>query len=242
MGQYDEYLERTNWKYSAGLLTWVHQRILKVFIRVAQLNPSEVKLLEIGSGRGTGGQIANQMGFAKYVGVEPTQALAAFSRESYGHEVVEDFLPELVSIKTASMDAIFSIHVLEHASSHLDAWAWVKEMKRVVRPGGHILICTPDAQDYGTYFWDSDWSHGYPTTPRRLSQILQDHGLELVFVGKMHFGSLSPLVAAFSHFFALLLPTRLGDRITQKLFGRPLVSGLKIAVLWGLTYVIAKKL
>jgi len=241
MGQYDEYLERTNWKYSAGLLTWVHKRILKTFIRVAKLAPREVKLLEIGSGRGTGGLIANQMAFAKYIGVEPTKALANFSRERYGHDVVEDSLPDLVSIESGSMDATFSVHVLEHASTHLDAWAWVKEMKRIVRPGGNILICTPDAQDYGTYFWDSDWSHGYPTTPRRLSQILQDHDLEIVFAGKMHFGSLSPLVAAFSHFVALLLPTRLGDRITLRIFGRPLISGLKIAILWGLTYVIARK-
>ena len=241
MGQYDEYLERTNWKQSAGLITWVHERILKTFIRVAKLTPSNIKLLEIGSGRGTGGLIANSLGFARYIGVEPTQALAEFSRERYGHEVVEDSLPELVSIESGSMDATFSVHVLEHASTHQDAWDWVKEMKRIVRPGGHILICTPDAQDYGTYFWDSDWSHGYPTTPRRLSQILQDHGLEIVFAGKMHFGSLSPLVAAFSHFVALLLPTRLGDRITLRIFGRPLISGLKIAILWGLTYVVARK-
>ena len=241
MGQYDEYLDRTNFKYSEGLITWVHQRILKTFIRVAQLTPTEVKLLEIGSGRGTGGLIANKMAFAKYIGVEPTQALAAFSRERYGHEVVEDSLPELVSIKSDSMDATFSVHVLEHASTHLDAWSWVKEMKRVVRPGGYILICTPDAQDWGSYFWDSDWSHGYPTTPRRLTQLVQDNGLEVVYSGKMHLGSLSNWSAVIAHLVAFLLPTRIGDMLTQRIFGRPMVSGLKIAVLWGLTYVVARK-
>ena len=241
MGRYDEYLERTNWKYSEALITWVLKRILKIFIRLAKLNPRETSLLEIGSGRGTGGLIANQLGFLNYKGVEPTQALAKFSHERHGHEVVEDSLPQLISIESGSVDALFSVHVLEHADSHSDAWEWVKEMKRTVRQGGHILICAPDAHDYGTYFWDSDWSHGYPTTPRRVSQILQDHGLEIVFAGKMHFGSLSPLVAAFSHLFALLLPTRLGDIISARIFGRPLISGLKIAILWGLTYVVARK-
>jgi hypothetical protein len=38
-----------------------------------------------------------------------------------------------------------------------------------------------------------------------------------------------------------MIPTRLVDMATVKAVGRPLASGLKVATLWGLAFVVARK-
>jgi hypothetical protein len=136
---------------------------------------------------------------------------------------------------------VFSYHVLEHAPTYHAAREWCAEMMRVTRPGGSILIAAPDIRDYGTYFWDGDWSHGWPTTPRRVSQILRDLDLEVVVETSMHLGGLGPLRALGAHVASAMIPTRLVDMATVKAVGRPLASGLKVATLWGLAFVVARK-
>jgi len=241
MGTYDEYLARSAWGPSEPLHNWIAKKILLHFSRVANLSPEKTDLLEIGTGIGRAAVQARNLGFRSYMGVEPTAALAEFSRKQHGIKILEDSLPNLKTLKDDSFDAVFSIHVLEHATTWKDAALWCHEMVRVLRPGGHLLIVAPDIRDYKENFWDSDWSHGYPTTPQRVSQLVRDVELELVHEGSMHLGQLGGISAVLAHGASLLLPTRLGDILTGRIVGRPLVSGFKIAVLWGTVFVVARK-
>lgn len=211
------------------------------FSRIGKFAPAATDLLEIGTGTGRAGVQATNLGFRSYTGVEPTKALAAHSRSQYGLTIIEDALPNLEQIPDSTYDAVFSMHVLEHAPSYYAAREWCLEMARVMRPGGRLLIAAPNILDYRGYFWDGDWSHGWPTTTQRVTQVLQDLGLEIEFAGNMHLGRLGGLSAAAAHIVSFLLPTRLGDLLTKRIVGRPLASGLKIAVLWGLVYVVARK-
>lgn len=52
---------------------------------------------------------------------------------------------DLSTVETASMDAVFSSHNLEHLYLH-DTAAALNEMHRVIRPGGFLLITLPDLQ------------------------------------------------------------------------------------------------
>lgn len=52
---------------------------------------------------------------------------------------------DLSAVETASMDAVFSSHNLEHLYLH-DTVAALNEMHRVIRPGGFLLITLPDLQ------------------------------------------------------------------------------------------------
>jgi SAM-dependent methyltransferase len=241
MGVYDEYLQRVSWGRAEPLHNWVSRRILKVFQRQAMLRPEVTKILEIGSGIGRVGLLARQFGYASYEGVEPTRVLAAFCRERHGLTIIEEALPNLTRVPDQTYGAVVSIHVLEHASNHHEAREWCNEMARVVQPGGAICIVAPDIRDYKQHFWDSDWSHGYPTTPQRVGQVLKDIGLSVEFQGSMHFGGINLVSAFAAHVVAALLPTGLGDSITKWIVGRPLVSGLKIALLWGNVFVVARK-
>ena len=241
MGSYDEYLERAGWDPSEPLHAWVARRLLGEFITVAELMPAQTRLLEIGTGTGRAAIQARRLGFGDYLGVEPTLALAKAARTRHGLRIVTDALPTLESLGDGDFDAVFSLHVLEHAPDYQAARQWCQELVRVTRPGGSILVAAPDVRDYGSYFWDSDWSHGWPTTPRRVGQVMRDLGLDVVSETSLHLGGRGPALALAAHLASAVIPTRLVDMATTKAVGRPLASGIKIAALWGLTFVVARR-
>ena len=152
--------------------------------------------------------------------------------------IVDESLPHLLSIPDDFYDGVFSIHVLEHARDQYEAHGWVQEMLRVTTPGGYLLVAAPDVREY---FWDMDWSHGFPTTPQRVAQILRDLEAQVVFEGTLHFGRIG--IGAFwaARMASAMLPTRLFDSLARRLVGRPLMTGLKVAALWGLVFVVARK-
>lgn len=241
MAPYGEFLARSEWSGSNKLQQWIARSTLKEFLKKSKLDPKTTDILEIGSGVGRGGVAAQALGLKTYEGVEPTRKLAEFSRRTRQLKIVDASLPHLECYSDESFDAVFSIHVLEHADGPEDARAWCEEMLRVTKGEGFVLVATPNILDYGRYFWDSDWTHNYPTTPQRVAQIFHSLNAEVVFSGSLHLGSTNVMFAPIAHLLAMLLPTRAGDWLTEKYVGRPLVSGFKIAALWGLTFVVVKK-
>jgi SAM-dependent methyltransferase len=237
---YDEFFDRPISRWGNASSHWSNTSILKNFLRITKANPERLDLLEIGCGRGYIGLASKALGFRSFTGVEPNRRLAQYCRELLDVDIHEELLPHLKSLADDSFDLVMSAHVLEHAMNPMEAREWCEEMYRVVRPGGHVLIVCPDAIDYKIYFWDADWSHGYPPTPKRVSQIYDDIGLETVFSGKMHLGRTGLGFAFLAHVVSGVIPTQLGDALTARIFGRPLVSGLKLT-LWGLVFAVGKK-
>ncbi len=241
MGAYDEYLDRSLWGPSEPLHRKVAARLLEVMATTGNLDISSTDLLEIGAGTGRVGVQARAMGFRSYIGVEPTSALADHCETTHGLNICRESLPELVSFEPETFDAVFSMHVLEHAPNYLAAREWCEEMKRVVKVGGIICVAAPDILDYREFFWNGDWSHGFPTTADRVAQLFRDVGLNVEFAGSLHFGRRGVAAAAVAHLLSFLIPTRLVDAMTRRLVGRPLASGIKIAALWGTVFVVGRR-
>ena len=235
---YDEYLSRAQWKPSEKLHNWVASRIVAEFNK--HLNIQGKSILEIGTGTGRLANALQSWHGVLYKGIEPNSKLAEFSR-SLGYDVLEQELPNLPKNFQNKFDGVISHHVLEHAPTYLEARRWLEEMIRVTKPGGYILIAAPDIRDYGNYFFDSDWSHGYPTTPARVTQMFNDLRVSVKFSGSMHLGSTSVIATLIAHLISIVIPTKLVDFVTMRLVKRPLASGIKIAVLWGLTIVAVQK-
>jgi|LauGreSuBDMM15SN_2_FD.fasta_scaffold03179_4 SAM-dependent methyltransferase len=238
MEHYDEYHDRVQWKPSEKLHTWVAVRIIREFAKRSGIQGKSV--LEIGSGTGRLARALHTGGISNYNGVEPNSRLANSSRMQ-GFDISEEELPTLPANFQNKFDRVISLHVIEHAPTYLDARTWLEEMIRVTKPGGYILVATPDVLDYQEFFWDSDWSHGYPTTPARVAQIFNDLKADVKFSGSMHLGSTTVIAAVIAHAISFLIPTRPVDFLTKKMVNRPLASGLEIALLWGLTIVIVQK-
>ena len=238
MEHYDEYLDRARWQPAEKLHHWLASRVVNEFDKRAELK--ERNVLEIGTGTARLAKALKQKGVHSYKGIEPNVVLAEYSRMQ-GFNIHELALPNLSIDFEDEFDRVISLHVLEHAPTSLAARQWVQEMIRVTKPGGFILIATPDIREYKDFFWDSDWSHGYPTTPARISQICNDLKVDVKFSGTMHLGSTSAFASIIAHVIDLIIPTRIIDIITLQLVKRRLASGLKIALIWGLSMVLVQK-
>lgn len=232
-GVYDAYAAKADWDRSERLHAWNARRLLHHLRRTTGL-PSGSSLLEIGTGTGRVAHAAVEAGW-RYEGVEPTDALRERTR-ARGVTVHDHALPD---VPLTGFDATLALHVLEHATGPYAARDWLANLATTVRPGGYVLICSPDIRDYRHAFWESDWSHGWPTTPHRVADLMVDVGLHPVTVATYRVGSLSPWNYA-ARMAGGLLPTRPTDALTRRLLGRPLGTGLKIATTWGLTFVVGQ--
>lgn len=233
---YDAYAAKADWDRSERLHRWNARRLLHHLTATTGL-PERASLLEVGTGTGRVASAAVDSGW-QYEGIEPTTALREMTAQRYGVTVHDAALPDLPDLPP--FDATLALHVLEHAPDQYAARAWLDAMRGAVRPRGFVLIASPDIRDYRHTFWESDWSHGWPTTPYRVADLMRDVGLEPIVVKTLRLGSLSTWNLA-GKALGGLIPTRPVDALTRRVTGRPLATGLKIASLWGLTFVVGSR-
>jgi 2-polyprenyl-3-methyl-5-hydroxy-6-metoxy-1,4-benzoquinol methylase len=72
-------------------------------------------------------------------------------------------------------DLIWCSHVIEHLREPLD---FLEECKRVLKPGGYLILRTPDIQKFKFSFW-GDPTHVSPFTQTSLAKILVLAGFEV---------------------------------------------------------------
>lgn len=115
-------------------------------INSLQLNKG--RILDIGAGTGEFLNVAKNDGW-QTIGVEPSKKAKAIA-QSKGVSFVE----KTSELESQSFDVISMWHVLEHVP---DLDAQIKELKRLLKPSGTLLIAVPnfksfDAKHYGK-FW-----------------------------------------------------------------------------------------
>lgn len=75
-------------------------------------------------------------------------------------------------------DIVVSSHVLEHTNGPPEIMNLLKDIHRILKDGGYFLAAMPNFYDLGPLFYDADWTHGYPTSPLRITRLCQDTGFE----------------------------------------------------------------
>lgn len=135
-------------------------RSLKDFADELRLD-SFKSILDLGSGKSPYKKLFR--GAGKYISID--------CREDSGADIVADvaFLP----IKAKIVDVLLCIEVLEHIYPTKDA---LKEMHRVLKPGGHLIITVPfiiGRHDYADYF---------RFTEAALNRMLKENGFSIVKV------------------------------------------------------------
>ncbi|MFK5948254.1 MAG: class I SAM-dependent methyltransferase [Methylococcales bacterium] len=139
---------------------------------------SNGKVLEIGCGNGNRLALLKNLGW-QTLGVESDPISAQIARAQDLQIINKPFGGNLVHEE--SMDAILLSHVIEHLS---DPVATVKECLRILKPGGKLIILTPNTQSFGHQQFGRNWLHLDP--PRHLnlfnssniSKILKNTGFE----------------------------------------------------------------
>ncbi len=143
-----------------------------------------VEALEIGTG--TGGMLRTLLDRGlRARGVEIDPARIVESREWFGDLPVQPVTGADLPFPDASFDLVLSFDVFEHIA---DSDAHLREVHRVLRPGGRYLIQTPNKWSnvvFETIRWKSvtRWrdDHCSLHTPGQLRRRLEAHGFSVRF-------------------------------------------------------------
>lgn len=138
---------------------------------------AEGRLLDIGCNIGMFLNEAAKAGYA-VTGVELNSECAEYARKSSGLEVYSDYLEE-IAFQTESFDVVTMYDVLEHIP---DMASMLAEVKRILKPGGLLVIQSPNLRSLMAAITGSSWSwlsppdHIYHFTPGALSLLLEHCG------------------------------------------------------------------
>jgi SAM-dependent methyltransferase len=113
--------------------------------------------------------------FDHYTGLEASaeETARAVAR---GLNVVQGDANDPLPFEDASFDAVMLKDVLEHLQNPVSA---VREVHRVLRPGGRVYASSPDAQ---RWVWD-DYTHVRPFSRKAYRLLFRDQGFEIEQVG-----------------------------------------------------------
>jgi SAM-dependent methyltransferase len=128
------------------------------------------RLLDVGCGSAWLGHH-----FEDYTGVDVSAKAVAAAR-ARGREVIQADVEQPLPFADASFDGAVLKDVLEHV---LDPVAVVKEVRRVLVPGGRVFASSPDAQ---RWVWD-DYTHRRPFTRKAFRLLFEDQGLTVELSG-----------------------------------------------------------
>ena len=124
------------------------------------------RILDLGCGTGWVGEH-----FERYLGLDGSpHAVAAVRR--LGKEVRPQDLDEPLPFDADTFDGVVLKDLLEHVA---DPVAVVREVRRVLKPGGVVFASAPDAQ---RWVWD-DYTHRRPFTRTGFRSLFADQGFEI---------------------------------------------------------------
>lgn len=149
---YDRYLEEI-------------EQLRRMFEHRLDLLPSPTgspTLLDVGAAAGVFVERARARGWDA-TGVEPSSWASAYARETLQQPVTTGTLATL-ALPTESLDAVTMWEVIEHLP---DPAAELAEIRRVLRPGGHLALSTPDARSLVTRTLGKRWP-GWSKVPEHL--------------------------------------------------------------------------
>ena len=179
-------------EYYDGLLVkadlGLHQQIAELIqVRV----PSGGSVLDLGAGEGALSARLADLGFLM---TSVDKDAGSFRCHKATFEQLDFDLSEqiqgFVSRHDSMFDAVLGIEVIEHVH---DQWQYVRQLMKMVKPGGLILITTPNTTSWlsrmmfllrGRFhqFGDADLSYGHvsPISPWELELILKSEGAEAI--------------------------------------------------------------
>ncbi len=139
------------------------------------------RLLDIGCGNGNFLARAQTLGW-DVAGIEPDHAAARVAHDRLGIEIIAPTLAE-AALGDASFDAITLAHVIEHL---LDPLATLRECARILKPGGRLVVTTPNTESLGHRAWKKSWvgldppRHVVLFSRAALQRLTKQAGLQLV--------------------------------------------------------------
>lgn len=168
---YDRYLEEVEH----------HRRTFDDRLRLLPLPAPGARLLDVGASIGVFVERARRVGWDAE-GIEPSRWASTQAREQFGQPVATGTL-EGGAFAPASFDLVSLWEVIEHLPSPRDT---IREARRILRPGGHLALSTPDAGSLVARAMGQRWpgwrklpEHLFFFDRRTLSDLLEAEGFTI---------------------------------------------------------------
>lgn len=185
----EDYISHTDGKRSLFEKAYHFIKNIALKNKVSLINNLQDKkgaLLDIGAGTGDFLSVAKNNGW-NAVGIEPSEK-ARFIANQKGIELklnTSDF-------ENNSVDIITMWHVLEHVPNLEDQ---IKELKRLLKPNGSIIIAVPNFKSYDANHYKEFWAaydvprHLWHFSKTAIRKLFQKENIELVKILPMKFDS-----------------------------------------------------
>jgi 2-polyprenyl-3-methyl-5-hydroxy-6-metoxy-1,4-benzoquinol methylase len=118
---------------------------------------SRGKLVDVGCGVGVLLSNMRELGW-EVIGVEADPKTARIAQQEFGLRVIPSSLEE-AQLEEESVDVVTMSHLIEHVRRPESV---LKEAWRVLKPGGRIVIVTPNVQSLGHRAFGECWQHLSP--------------------------------------------------------------------------------
>ena len=139
------------------------------------------KILDIGSATGLLLRYFKDLKMQE-LGIEVCKESAEFAKKNFDVNVINDTL-ENAKLPDNYFDIIHFSHLIEHLK---DPKEFLKEVRRILIPGGSIIVTTPRLDSPAFYLYTKDWRSAIPDhlvlfTKKTLIKILKEVGFEPYF-------------------------------------------------------------
>ena len=121
-------------------------------------------------------EFINNIRCGRKIAIDLNPDVGRFAAE--GVEVRHESCTRLSSIPEGGADVVFMSNFLEHLPSKQMVFDTLAEAKRVLKPGGRLLILQPNIRFLPGEYWDF-FDHHTPLTERSLSEALEILGMNL---------------------------------------------------------------
>lgn len=171
---YKSFSEKSLTPYGAGRRSRIERHRLELLQRFTKAPGT---FFEIGPGHGTLGELAVAAGW-QYTAIEASPLLQEVLKRK-GLNVISAWTPPM-PMADAAADVVYADQVLEHMRGIDDARQFTAEALRSLKPGGVFFVVVPDYLKEREFFWDVDYTHNFVTTERRIRQLFNDGGFEIL--------------------------------------------------------------
>lgn len=127
----------------------------KMYIFCAQFVRGAV-VSDIGCGSGYGSSYLKESGAARVCGTDASERAIEFAEQNYGNAVEFSVqgITDMKGYSSRQFDVTICSEVLEHVKEYKKEGLAIQEMKRITKPGGIIIIGTPNCEVSGNHgFW-----------------------------------------------------------------------------------------
>lgn len=192
LGRYyesEDYISHTDGKRSffEKIYHFVKQKALQDKIGVVEsFQNDKGSLLDIGAGTGDFLVTAKNRNW-NVKGIEPNEKARTIAQnKGIG------FISQIKEVQNASFDVVTMWHVLEHVP---DIEKHIKELKRILKPGGTIFIAVPNYKSFDAKYYGQFWAaydvprHLWHFSKMAVQKLFGAEGMEVVKIIPMKFDS-----------------------------------------------------